>query len=1508
VVVEILVIKYGNEMIYQNYHRHDNYSNVITPDSTVLPEHYAQRAVELGHGIISSVNHGWAGRYIEHYELAKKYDLKFLFGTEAYMVNDRLEKDRTNAHIVLLAKNENGRRSINRILSEANITGFYYKPRIDLSLLFSLPKDDVWVSSACIAGVWKYENYEEIILKIAKHFRKNFFLEVQNHNTPGQKFINKRIISISNQNSIPIIFGCDSHYIFPNQASDRDDYLLSKHIEYEDEDGWYMDYPDGEEAIERFKIQGVLSNAQIKEAMNNTNILLDVEEYNSAVFSKGIKLPTIHKGKTQEEKDTILKDLIEEKWQEEKQNVPEQFWDKYENEIYKELTVVIETGMADYFLLDYEVVKRGKELGGFITLTGRGCFTKDALVHTLNGMKTIDKIEVNDQVIGSDGKFHSVYKTMQYETNEEMISIEHLYGGKKYHPYVCTKNHKILVRRNDKNVWVEAKDICKKDYVCLPKINFDSTLCNTIDLNEYNTSFDFDEKYIYEIKGSGIAYPHSPGTMAKKYGVATSLFKNFAKGNKNCFKRKKEILTRFFADNPFSTQQEYVDYTKDQRTRKINRHIKIDEHFNLFVGMMYGDGFTAGNSRLGLAIHTENHKNIINRKIFEKMAKRLGVGISERKSETKNLSQLYFSSSCFRSFFDQEMFVSKKGKIKKFNAKFFSQSKENLKAIAEGLMISDGCRSKINFYDRNSFDNTSSSLINAFKIMGLATGNYPMSLCIRKAYADKRGYNCKTSYKLRINDRSKILRKTNLRCLEDDKFWYLPVREKTVLSAKKRMVYDFSVLGTHDYLLNNMIVHNSSAGFYLSKLLGFTTVDRISATVKLFPERFITKERILEAGNLPDIDFNLGNPEIFAQAQIDVLGENRSYPMIAFGTLRPKAAWKMFARAKGIGFDIANRISEQIGDYDKALYHAGEDEKEDIVIFNYVDEDYHDLVVESEKYLGIVSQAGQHPCAYLLFDGNISEEIGLMKIKDNLCCIMDGLWAEKYGFLKNDLLKVSVVEGIYKTFQRIGIDPHPLPELIELCKDNPEVWAVYKNAWTMGINQFEQRNTSGRAAKYAPQNISELSAFVAAVRPGFKSNYKQFEAREPFSYGVPSLDSLIQTEEFPQSYLLYQENAMQVMEYSGVPTSETYDVIKYISKKRIEKVLKYKKEFFVGMTRNIIQSENKLEEEAKKTSKMIWQIIEDSSHYLFNAAHSYCTAGDSLYGAYLKSHYPLHFYETFLRILEKGGDKNRLAETKKEAQEAFQIKFPQLKFGQDNREMVANTKTKEITSSLGSIKGFRSAMGEELFNLSQNEFEDFIDLLVMAEENSVISKKFEDLIKINYFDMFGNNKKLLKIFEEFVSGKSRYSKKHKQGTKNKRILELKFIFGKTPNEKFPILSQLDFDNDVLGYVQSSFENIDKRLVYVLSIQTKFSPRVQAYCLSNGSQVSLKIQKSLYDNNLFLGGDILYIKRFKKKPTVRFEDGKFIQNEDGSFDWWIDQYNIIEPEKFDEIVKEVVDVS
>ena len=142
------------------------------------------------------MEHGWQGRYIEGYELAEKYHLKFVMGAEAYWVKDRNEKDGTNAHIYLGARNENGRRCLNDVLAEANITGFYRRPRVDIPLLLSLPSDDIIVTTACLA-YWQYDDVDDITLRLRDHFKDNFFLEVQYHNEEKQRRVNEHVLELS---------------------------------------------------------------------------------------------------------------------------------------------------------------------------------------------------------------------------------------------------------------------------------------------------------------------------------------------------------------------------------------------------------------------------------------------------------------------------------------------------------------------------------------------------------------------------------------------------------------------------------------------------------------------------------------------------------------------------------------------------------------------------------------------------------------------------------------------------------------------------------------------------------------------------------------------------------------------------------------------------------------------------------------------------------------------------------------------------------------------------------------------------------------------------------------------------------------------------------------------------------------------------------------------------------------------------------------------------------------
>ena len=231
------------EIPYVCYHRHSCVSNIVLADSVVTNEDYAKRAAELGHSVLSSCEHGNQGNYRECALLAEKYGLRWRYVSEAYFVKDRHEKDNTNCHIILAAKTAKGVGDLNFALSEANISGFYYRPRMDMELLLSLDPKDVFVTTACIAGVFKYgeEEAEKLILRFAQHFRDSFMLEVQYHDTEKQRELNQFLLKLYRRHGIPLIMGTDSHFIYPEDAALRQQRLEANHIHYEDESGWYME-------------------------------------------------------------------------------------------------------------------------------------------------------------------------------------------------------------------------------------------------------------------------------------------------------------------------------------------------------------------------------------------------------------------------------------------------------------------------------------------------------------------------------------------------------------------------------------------------------------------------------------------------------------------------------------------------------------------------------------------------------------------------------------------------------------------------------------------------------------------------------------------------------------------------------------------------------------------------------------------------------------------------------------------------------------------------------------------------------------------------------------------------------------------------------------------------------------------------------------------------------------------------------------------------------------------
>lgn len=99
----------------------------------------------------------------------------------------------------------------------------------------------------------------------------------------------------------------------------------------------------------------------------------------------------------------------------------------------------------------------------------------------------------------------------------------------------------------------------------------------------------------------------------------------------------------------------------------------------------------------------------------------------------------------------------------------------------------------------------------------------------------------------------------------------------------------------------------SASSYYTSKLLGFTTMDRFESEVPIYPERFITKERIQSSHQMPDVDLNCAAQEPFVGASKSLLGEDGCYPLLAVGKFGEKSGFKLYADIKGIPPSIANR-------------------------------------------------------------------------------------------------------------------------------------------------------------------------------------------------------------------------------------------------------------------------------------------------------------------------------------------------------------------------------------------------------------------------------------------------------------------------------------------------------------------------------------------------------------------------------------------------------------------------
>ena len=380
---------------YEPYHVHTCYSNCLTqPDSTMFIKDYAKVYRERGHHILCMSEHGNRSNVWEQFDICESYrkdgyNITPLAAAETYFVPDRLaeidgKKDKRNFHLILVAKDQEGFYQLNEAMSEANLTGFYGKARVDFDILGRLDYRHFICTTACVAGITSDENYERLACQLHEIFRENFYLEIQHHPQKIQVEANTKILRLYGKYRWPLIYGTDSHYINKEDAALRKELLLSSRISYGDEDEFILHLPTADEAFDLLQRQGVFVKARIEEAMENTLILRECEGVH---FTNEKKIPNAYPDLPLDRRNYLYKKTVCDEYIR-KAGMPTK---EEAAELHQEMDTITSTGTADYFLIMKQIVDKGKKYGGVLTTTGRGSGASFATNYSL-GFSSINRL------------------------------------------------------------------------------------------------------------------------------------------------------------------------------------------------------------------------------------------------------------------------------------------------------------------------------------------------------------------------------------------------------------------------------------------------------------------------------------------------------------------------------------------------------------------------------------------------------------------------------------------------------------------------------------------------------------------------------------------------------------------------------------------------------------------------------------------------------------------------------------------------------------------------------------------------------------------------------------------------------------------------------------------------------------------------------------------------------------------------------------------------------------
>lgn len=392
-----------------------------------------------------------------------------------------------------------------------------------------------------------------------------------------------------------------------------------------------------------------------------------------------------------------------------------------------------------------------------------------------------------------------------------------------------------------------------------------------------------------------------------------------------------------------------------------------------------------------------------------------------------------------------------------------------------------------------------------------------------------------------------------------------------------------------------------------------------------------------EGGSLPDVDNDFQSdkrPEVkeYTERRYNKNGLQRVFSAGTYTTLKSKACLKDVARTMRIPTSIVNYITAIIDD-DKCDYTglfklAATNKK----VAKFMGD--HPQLFEDVRTLMFQPRSSSvHASALLITpdtkDGETMEcfdYVPIKKVDGILVSENDGYELDELGLLKNDCLATKELSKIHQTLDLVNTVYHQgitLEKLATGSLDDEKVYEVLANGCTQNVFQFSSHGITKFLTEMKPSNIGDLIAANALYRPATMGNLDDYVNCKKGLVAPVYLWGTYNSLKDTFGLVVFQEQiVMMAREVGGFSLGEGVKLVKFVSKKKTDKIRAMKDKFMVGAKKNGCPQED---------ADKIWAQIEAAGTYCFNKSHATAYAVTAYAGAWLKVHYPTAFYTVALQ-------------------------------------------------------------------------------------------------------------------------------------------------------------------------------------------------------------------------------------------------------------------------------------